>query len=131
MMFLTFTFFVTRKNFAFTGYIQAPKGHSWRYSNMLSSGTAFFFLFSSNLHLFSFLNESNSYMQFGSTGSLEQHGFARNKVWSIDTDPPPFPTSGSNKAFVDLILKPSEDDMKTWPHRYTSWEICIFFLYPI
>ncbi|KAJ6857102.1 glucose-6-phosphate 1-epimerase [Populus alba x Populus x berolinensis] len=54
--------------------------------------------------------------QFGSHGSLEQHGFARNKFWSIDTDPPPFPTN--SKSFIDLILKPSEEDMQKWPHSY-------------
>ncbi|KAG6740738.1 hypothetical protein POTOM_056206 [Populus tomentosa] len=53
--------------------------------------------------------------QFGSHGSLEQHGFARNKFWSIDIDPPPFPTN--SKSFIDLILKPSEEDMQKWPHR--------------
>ncbi|CAL9166986.1 unnamed protein product [Musa hybrid cultivar] len=56
--------------------------------------------------------------QFGSHGNLEQHGFARNRLWSIDYDPPPFPTVSSNKAFVDLIFKPSEDDLKIWPHSY-------------
>ncbi|XP_058195743.1 putative glucose-6-phosphate 1-epimerase isoform X2 [Rhododendron vialii] len=56
--------------------------------------------------------------QFGSHGLLEQHGFARNRFWSIDPDPPPFPTTSSNKAFVDLILKHSEEDTKIWPHRY-------------
>ncbi|KAJ9162805.1 hypothetical protein P3X46_022549 [Hevea brasiliensis] len=56
--------------------------------------------------------------QFGSHGGLEQHGFARNRVWSIDTDPPPFPTVSSNKAFIDLILKPTEEDMKIWPHSF-------------
>ncbi|CAN0843481.1 Putative glucose-6-phosphate 1-epimerase [Linum grandiflorum] len=59
-----------------------------------------------------------SFPQFGTHGSLEQHGFARNTVWTIDKDPPPFPTVTCNKAFVDLILKPSEDDPKSWPHRY-------------
>ncbi|THF99991.1 hypothetical protein TEA_017529 [Camellia sinensis var. sinensis] len=54
--------------------------------------------------------------QFSNHGSLEQHGFARNRFWSIDTDPPPFPTNSSSKAFVDLILKPSEEDLKIWPH---------------
>lgn len=54
--------------------------------------------------------------QFGSHGSLEQHGFARNRFWSIDTDPPPFPTN--SKSFIDLILKPSEEDMQKWPHSY-------------
>lgn len=56
-------------------------------------------------------------MQFGSQGSLEQHGFARNRFWSIDLDPPQLAISSSNKAFVDLILKPSEEDAKIWPHR--------------
>ncbi|CAL1376984.1 unnamed protein product [Linum trigynum] len=59
-----------------------------------------------------------SFPQFGMHGSLEQHGFARNTVWTIDKDPPPFPTVSSNKAFIDLILKPSEDDPKSWPHRF-------------
>ncbi|KAF9680538.1 hypothetical protein SADUNF_Sadunf06G0131800 [Salix dunnii] len=54
--------------------------------------------------------------QFGSHGSLEQHGFARNRFWSIDTDPPPFPTN--SKSFIDLILKPSEEDMQKWPYSY-------------
>ncbi|CAL9082854.1 unnamed protein product [Musa acuminata var. zebrina] len=56
--------------------------------------------------------------QFSSHGNLEQHGFARNKFWSIDTDPPPFPSDSSNKTFVDLILKPTDDDFKIWPHSY-------------
>ncbi|KAK7265239.1 hypothetical protein RJT34_32856 [Clitoria ternatea] len=56
--------------------------------------------------------------QFANLGTLESHGFARNRFWSIDNSPPPFPTNTSNKAFVDLILKPSEDDMKIWPHSF-------------
>jgi glucose-6-phosphate 1-epimerase len=56
------------------------------------------------------------YMQFSNLGSLEQHGFARNRFWTIETDPPPFPTTTLSKTFVDLILKPSEEDMKIWPH---------------
>ncbi|WOK98300.1 glucose-6-phosphate 1-epimerase [Canna indica] len=56
--------------------------------------------------------------QFSSHGSLEQHGFARNKLWTIDTDPPPLPSNSLIKAFVDLILKPTEDDLKHWPHSY-------------
>lgn len=58
-------------------------------------------------------------MQFGSHGNLEQHGFVRNRFWSIDSSPPP-PTVSCNKAFVDLIFKPSEEDLKIWPYRYTS-----------
>ncbi|KAA3478081.1 Aldose 1-/Glucose-6-phosphate 1-epimerase [Gossypium australe] len=56
--------------------------------------------------------------QLKSTGSLEQYGFARNRIWSIDPDPPPSPSDIIHKAFVDLILTHSEEDMKIWPHRY-------------
>ncbi|KAL5556623.1 hypothetical protein UlMin_038859 [Ulmus minor] len=56
--------------------------------------------------------------QFGDLGPLEQHGFARNRLWSVDSDPPPFQTQTHSKAFVDLIMKPSEEDMKIWPHSY-------------
>lgn len=56
--------------------------------------------------------------QFSNHGSLEAHGFARNRIWSIDNDPPPFPTNTSSKAFVDLILKPSEEDLKIWPYSF-------------
>ncbi|XP_047341260.1 putative glucose-6-phosphate 1-epimerase [Impatiens glandulifera] len=56
--------------------------------------------------------------QFSNLGPLEPHGFARNRIWTEDPDPPPFPTSSSNKAYIDLILKPSDEDVKTWPHRY-------------
>eukprot|EP00253_Pinus_taeda_P035827 PITA_35827 len=57
--------------------------------------------------------------QFGSSGSLEQHGFARNKFWNIDNNPPPFRSNCyNNKAVVDLILKPAEEDFKSWPHSF-------------
>lgn len=57
--------------------------------------------------------------QFGNCGSLEQHGFARNKMWVIDNNPPHLPLNGgSDKVSVDLLLKPSEDDMKCWPHYF-------------
>ncbi|URE09765.1 Aldose 1-epimerase [Musa troglodytarum] len=57
--------------------------------------------------------------QFGNCGSLEQHGFARNKMWSIDYDPPPLRNDDDKeKVSVDLLLKPSEDDLKCWPHCY-------------
>ncbi|KAG4142755.1 hypothetical protein ERO13_D06G147800v2 [Gossypium hirsutum] len=58
------------------------------------------------------------FVELKSTGSLEQYGFARNRIWSIDLDPPPSPSDISHKAFVDLILTHSEEDMKIWPHRY-------------
>ncbi|KAL1335409.1 putative glucose-6-phosphate 1-epimerase isoform X2 [Arachis ipaensis] len=56
--------------------------------------------------------------QFSCHGNLDQHGFARNRFWAIDDHPPPFPTNNSIKAFVDLILKPSEEEMKIWPHSF-------------
>ncbi|BBG97620.1 Galactose mutarotase-like superfamily protein [Prunus dulcis] len=57
--------------------------------------------------------------QFGNCGSLEQHGFARNKVWAIDDDPQLHPPNDSHgKSFIDLLLKPSEDDLKCWPHSF-------------
>ncbi|XP_075522761.1 putative glucose-6-phosphate 1-epimerase [Primulina tabacum] len=57
--------------------------------------------------------------QFGSRGSLEQHGFARNKMWTIDDNPPPLQSIDSNgKTFIDLLLKPSDDDLKIWPHSF-------------
>lgn len=66
------------------------------------------------------------YPQFGDCGLLDQHGFARNKIWVIDDNPPPPPpplptnesSSSFGKSFVDLLLKPSEDDLKLWPHSF-------------
>ncbi|KAK1388370.1 Glucose-6-phosphate 1-epimerase [Heracleum sosnowskyi] len=56
--------------------------------------------------------------QFSDFGSLEKHGFARNRMWSIDTNPPPFSTNSPNKASIDLILKPSKEDLKIFPHSF-------------
>ncbi|KAG8659067.1 putative glucose-6-phosphate 1-epimerase isoform X3 [Manihot esculenta] len=57
--------------------------------------------------------------QFGNSGTLEQHGFARKKTWVIDDDPPPLnPNDSSAKAYVDLLLRPSEEDLKIWPHSF-------------
>ncbi|KAK9743120.1 hypothetical protein RND81_03G218900 [Saponaria officinalis] len=57
--------------------------------------------------------------QFGNCGYLEQHGFARNRLWSIDENPPPLPPSDSNaKSFIDLILKLTTEDLKCWPHSF-------------
>ncbi|EMS64149.1 Putative glucose-6-phosphate 1-epimerase [Triticum urartu] len=54
--------------------------------------------------------------QLGNHGVLEQHGFARNRLWSVD-ESPPLPDTTSD-CHIDLILKQSEEDMKTWPHSY-------------
>ncbi|XP_052155652.1 putative glucose-6-phosphate 1-epimerase [Oryza glaberrima] len=57
--------------------------------------------------------------QFGNSGTLEQHGFARNRIWALDEEHPPLNQNDNNsKASVDLILKPSEDDLKCWPHGF-------------
>ncbi|KAF5725957.1 Galactose mutarotase-like superfamily protein isoform 1 [Tripterygium wilfordii] len=56
--------------------------------------------------------------QFSNLGTLEPHGFARNRFWTLDSDPPPLPANSSIKTFVDLILRPSEEDIKIWPHSY-------------
>ncbi|GMI72999.1 hypothetical protein like AT5G57330 [Hibiscus trionum] len=56
--------------------------------------------------------------QFGNIGSLERHGFARNRIWSVDPDPPPCSSNIPRKAFIDLILRNPEEDMKIWPHMF-------------
>ncbi|XP_010261475.1 PREDICTED: putative glucose-6-phosphate 1-epimerase [Nelumbo nucifera] len=57
--------------------------------------------------------------QFGNCGSLEQHGFARNKIWAFDDNPSPLHFNDSKgKSSIDLILKPSEEDLKCWPHSF-------------
>ncbi|XP_022856982.1 putative glucose-6-phosphate 1-epimerase isoform X2 [Olea europaea var. sylvestris] len=55
--------------------------------------------------------------QFYNFGSLEQHGFARNRLWSLDDSPLPL-SPANNHSTVDLILKSTEEDLKTWPHRF-------------
>ncbi|CAA6665907.1 unnamed protein product [Spirodela intermedia] len=57
--------------------------------------------------------------QFGNCGSLEQHGFARNRMWVVEDDPPPLRTGESTGCVsVDLLLRPSEEDLKCWPHCF-------------
>ncbi|OMO59307.1 Aldose 1-/Glucose-6-phosphate 1-epimerase [Corchorus capsularis] len=55
--------------------------------------------------------------QFGNLGSLEQHGFAKNRMWSLDNDPSPLPPA-NNQSSVDLVLKSTEDDLKVWPRSF-------------
>lgn len=57
-------------------------------------------------------------MEFGGQGHMEQHGFAKNRIWKIDVNPPPLQETNRYRVFVDLILKPSEEDSKNFPHRY-------------
>ncbi|KAG5000953.1 hypothetical protein JHK87_022025 [Glycine soja] len=42
----------------------------------------------------------------------------KEQVLDIRSQSPSIPTNSTNKAFTDLILKHSEDDNKSWPHRY-------------
>ncbi|KAI3449242.1 hypothetical protein Pfo_005907 [Paulownia fortunei] len=57
--------------------------------------------------------------QFGNCGPLEQHGFLRNKIWTIEENPPPLhPNDSLGKSFVDLLLRPVEEDMKCWPYSF-------------
>nr|CAB3460689.1 unnamed protein product [Digitaria exilis] len=64
--------------------------------------------------------------QFGYSGTLERHGFARNLFWALDDEHPPINhNDNGSKVSVDLILKPSEDDLKCWPHCMTI--ICFSF----
>lgn len=55
--------------------------------------------------------------QFGNLGSLEQHGFARNRMWSFDGDTSSLPPA-NNQSSVDLILKSTEEDLKMWPRSF-------------
>lgn len=59
---------------------------------------------------------SACFARFGDLGSLEQHGFARNRMWSLDRDPSPLPPL-DNQSSVDLILKSTKVDLKT-PHSF-------------
>ncbi|XVE67857.1 hypothetical protein DITRI_Ditri09bG0021500 [Diplodiscus trichospermus] len=55
--------------------------------------------------------------QFGNLGSLEQHGFAKRRMWSLDSDPSPLPPF-NNQSTVDLVLKSKEEDLKIWPRSF-------------
>ncbi|XP_075505927.1 putative glucose-6-phosphate 1-epimerase [Primulina tabacum] len=40
-------------------------------------------------------------------------------MWTIDDNPPPLQSVDSNgKTFIDLLLKPSDDDLKIWPQSF-------------
>lgn len=55
--------------------------------------------------------------QFGNLGSLEQHGFARNRLWEMDSCASPL-APPKNQSTIDLILKSQEEDIKTWPRSF-------------
>lgn len=78
---------------------------------------AFFYPFSFCIHFSHPLhNERCHVIQFSNLGTLEAHGFARNRFWKVDTNPSLAPTSSN--AYVDLLLTPSEEDIKLWSYRY-------------
>lgn len=54
--------------------------------------------------------------KFESGGRVERHGYVRNRTWIINNGHPWPPLD--NEAYVDLLLKPSENDLKVWPHWY-------------
>ncbi|XP_068645440.1 putative glucose-6-phosphate 1-epimerase [Aristolochia californica] len=54
--------------------------------------------------------------QFGNFGSLELHGFARNRLWVLCSSSPLPPTN--DQSSVDLLLKSTDEDLKTWPHSF-------------
>ncbi|XP_075510733.1 putative glucose-6-phosphate 1-epimerase isoform X1 [Primulina tabacum] len=58
-----------------------------------------------------------NFPQFTNSSSLEQHGFASTRLWSLDSSPSPLPPA-SNQSTVDLMLESTEDDLKIWPHRF-------------
>lgn len=51
--------------------------------------------------------------QFGPKGPLDQHGYARNRAWVVDPK-----SETSDPAVVDLLLTPSAEDLKLWPHSF-------------
>ncbi|PHU09533.1 putative glucose-6-phosphate 1-epimerase [Capsicum chinense] len=81
-------------------------------------------LFSSCKSIFKFSKATRGgisvcFPQYGTGASLEQLGFARNKIWIIEEDPPfLYSYDPQGKSFIDLLLKASEDDLKFWPHGF-------------
>ncbi|CAO2828569.1 unnamed protein product [Amaranthus hypochondriacus] len=55
--------------------------------------------------------------QFGNFGTLERHGLARNRMWSVDDNPAPLPPT-TNQSTVDLVLKSTEEEFKIWSQRF-------------
>lgn len=55
--------------------------------------------------------------QFGNMGSLEQHGFARNRLWELDSSSSPT-TPNKSHSSVDIVLRSTDDDVKTWPRSF-------------
>lgn len=60
---------------------------------------------------------SVGFPQSSNLGSPELPGFVRNRLWSLDSSPSPLPPANPQST-VDLVLKSTDDDLKTWPHRF-------------
>ncbi|KAG6597104.1 hypothetical protein SDJN02_09747, partial [Cucurbita argyrosperma subsp. argyrosperma] len=57
--------------------------------------------------------------QFGNCGTPEQHGFVKNKIWTIDDNPPSYMADlDGASSFVDLLYRSSEEDLKCWPYSF-------------
>nr|GFD06239.1 putative glucose-6-phosphate 1-epimerase isoform X1 [Tanacetum cinerariifolium] len=48
---------------------------------------------------------------FANFGTLVQHGFARNMLWTLDEDHSPLPVVNS-QSNADLLLKSTEEDLR-------------------
>lgn len=56
--------------------------------------------------------------QFVNCGSLERQGFAKNKMWAVDETSHVRSNETHGTSSVDLILKPSAEDLRCWPHSF-------------
>lgn len=57
--------------------------------------------------------------QLGASASLEANGLTRSRGWTIDKDPPPLKQKDYQEiSYIDLLLKPSENDLIRWPHSF-------------
>nr|GFC79685.1 putative glucose-6-phosphate 1-epimerase [Tanacetum cinerariifolium] len=59
----------------------------------------------------------NVHIYVANFGTLAQHGFARNMLRTLDEDHSPLPVVNS-QSNADLLLKSTEEDLKTWPFRF-------------
>nr|XP_043618778.1 putative glucose-6-phosphate 1-epimerase [Erigeron canadensis] len=61
---------------------------------------------------------SVSFPLFPDKDALAAFGFARNRVWTIDSGGSSYLPNVNNEVSVDLLLSPTEKDLKIWPHRF-------------
>lgn len=50
--------------------------------------------------------------QFSDFGPLNQHGFARNQQWAVDTL-----EESLDGATVTLLLRSGQEELQKWPHK--------------